>query len=191
MVIDYASPDLHFPPVDLLSSGKSVKVHYRDRHTTFWQKDIDNFNRLFPPVGSSIFKRLFSYFYFILFYFRSVDYGTLSSYYSPRPQDLFSFVKYDKDLDFFFYPSRYYRWSNTSFLIDRTFFLAEILDRVEVTSTPISKLLNGYKCIEWQLNRAHNVPIFFRRFCLSWWSRQDYVVSFPESGLFIHNALGR
>ena len=178
--------------LDLLESGRAVKVHYRDRHeyeNEYDEKKISKFHRFFPSSGSSILQRLFSFFVRLFSFSRFRDYVSLSMFLFRRPQDYFDFVDYDEELDFLFYPTSYYRWSNWSFMIERTFFLEEILSRVESVHTPIGSLVNGFKCIEWEMNRAHDVPLFLRRLGVPWWNRQDYKIATPESGLFLHDRI--
>ena len=179
--------------VNLLESGRCIKVCYRTRHDKEINFYRSRFNRFFPPIGSNILFRLFSFFYRLL-YFHRRDYVIGSSrFFMSRPQDKFNFVNYDSSIDFFFYPSRYQSWSNNPVLIDRQFYLSELLSRVASVDTPPRWLVNGFKSIEHDLNFTYFRFFGFsirRRLCRSWWHRQDFRIATPESGIFEHNRIG-
>ena len=180
--------------LDLLESGRVIKVWYSDRHHPHFCRNCAKFHRYFPRSGFFVF-RVLSFIYRLLNFPRVANMVSLSKFCLSRPQDYFDFIEYDEDLDFLIYPSRYHDWSNQTFLIKRTFFLNEILARAELSNTPRRHYINGFKNLENEVNISFwslSLPYFLRRrrFSRSWWFQQDFKVATSESGIFTHDRQG-
>jgi len=160
---------------ELIETGAAQVVRLRSRREPGEAFDTaDKYRRLYPAGSASALDR-----------FKAATIRTLrpgkahkligtSVYVESEPAAKFPGVIEDIGEGFYLAPTAVVTWTNQSIMIDRRFFLDEIIARAE--SVEGRRKVNGFKNLEIELNDA-------------WWRSRPWKIALPP-GLFTHRRLG-
>ncbi len=159
----------------LLSSGKVQVVRLRSRRDPGEAFDtVDKYRRVYPGNNASNSDQLRG---LALRTFRPDKAKRLigtSVYVEDNPHELFlDYVVKDQD-DYYVVPTSVMTWTNQSIMINRQFFLDQIIRRSEAVNG--RRKVNGFKNLEIELNDR-------------WWRTRPWKIAVAP-GLFTHRRLG-
>ncbi|MFY0613221.1 MAG: hypothetical protein JXQ99_16940 [Hyphomicrobiaceae bacterium] len=91
-----------------------------------------------------------------------------------RPEDHFAEITRDAETGFWMMPTAHRNWTNLAVMVDRRFYVEELMEQVARTNS--RRRVNGFKNIEIELNSA-------------WWRNQPWTVAIAP-GIFSHHRTG-
>ena len=160
---------------NLLSSGRADIVSLRHiRVGVDMMKSYTNYLRYYP-IDSSFTSFISSSLRHILRPSKARFNIGGCVYVLDSPHLVHSEVILDDSTGFYLLPCFVRGWSNHPFMLERDFFISEILSRVE--SAPTTKRVNGHKNMENELDRV-------------WWSSRPWTIGISSPGLFHHHRVG-
>ncbi len=143
-------------PGQLLHSHKTLKYWPAD-HATPLQRLAPAVRRLLRPAKAHHLKGM-------------------TVYTTSNPSQKFSDVIQQLENGDYLVRSDVMNWANNIFMIQRDFFLKEVIPQAEKYIG--NRLINGFPTIETELNRS------------GWWNAQKFWIGVSNPGIFTHNRLG-
>ncbi|MEM6603105.1 MAG: hypothetical protein AAF621_03565 [Pseudomonadota bacterium] len=136
--------------------NRKYRGFYPDQNSGFFEKSYKRIKRLCRPMKAAYLK------------------GASLYEGHSEAQRFPDIVHYHDTSDYYIVGSRYMPWTNQSILIDRDFFLKNIIQIAENMQT--KRRINGFKNIEIEMNS-------------SFWREADYRIAIMK-GLFTHSRIG-